>query len=417
MKKLTNALIVMLLVVLPLWASGYATSTIDKDSLLVSDSTLSKSFNIWYVKKGGNGNGSSWRVAFSDLQDALEKSKPGDQIWVAQGTYFPTLDDDREVAFEIKSDIQLYGGFRGNEKKLEERDWKKYSCILSGAIGEASTADNSFNVVRFKNASANTILDGFTIERGEANAEIMPEQQVMSQGLSAPSTESYGTQITTKGRDLANSIKVKDQLKLGRTVKESIKLMFEQSQTGQSVESLMQAYEKGPEVNTNNSCGAGIFNLADSLSSSPKIRNCRLVKNAAFYGAAVFNYSKNGGTTQPVMENCKFSGNIAQLDGGAIYNSAKAGRVELLVKNSTFSRNAANYGAVVFTDFSDDCKSVPKLINCKFVENAALTRGKVHYDNFSGSFCSTQLRDCQYDSNMAGISARSQAIEGLFGRD
>ena len=47
-----------------------------------------------YVKWNATGanNGSSWIDAYTDLQDALSTASYGDEIWVATGTYYPTMD-------------------------------------------------------------------------------------------------------------------------------------------------------------------------------------------------------------------------------------------------------------------------------------------------------------------------------------
>ena len=52
----------------------------------------------------GADNGTSWGDAFVFLQDALAIAQPGDQIWVAEGAYYPDeganqVADDPEVSF------------------------------------------------------------------------------------------------------------------------------------------------------------------------------------------------------------------------------------------------------------------------------------------------------------------------------
>jgi hypothetical protein len=114
-------------------------------------------------------DGSSWELAFPDLQQALAVANPGDSIWVAKGVYFPTDSDDRSISFNLLSGTALYGGFAGSESQLDERNWSEHTTILSGAIGSSADTDNSLHVVRGIGLDSTTRIDGFVIERGRAN--------------------------------------------------------------------------------------------------------------------------------------------------------------------------------------------------------------------------------------------------------
>ena len=70
----------------------------------------------------GSDNGTSWANAYVSLQSALAAASSGDEIWIAQGVYIPSvaLDIDgvsgvetREKTFEVPSGVALYGGFAG----------------------------------------------------------------------------------------------------------------------------------------------------------------------------------------------------------------------------------------------------------------------------------------------------------------
>ena len=76
---------------------------------------------------------------------------------------------DRNLYFELKDNVRLYGGFNGTENDLSQRDWVANPCVLSGDIDlDASQANNSFTVVYSHNVSETTIIDGFYIQQGNA---------------------------------------------------------------------------------------------------------------------------------------------------------------------------------------------------------------------------------------------------------
>ena len=121
----------------------------------------------------GTNNGSSWGNAFTKLQDALAFNCGGiAQIWVAKGTYKPTVNNSRDDAFVLKNNLAIYGGFAGTETLLSQRNWRVNPTILSGDIGLLNNyADNSYNVIRNVNNGLNNtaVLDGCTITGGNAN--------------------------------------------------------------------------------------------------------------------------------------------------------------------------------------------------------------------------------------------------------
>ncbi|MCO6480993.1 MAG: right-handed parallel beta-helix repeat-containing protein, partial [Phaeodactylibacter sp.] len=125
--------------------------------------------NIIYVNDDalGAGNGKNWDDAFTDLQDALALAGACPnvtEIWVAEGTYYPTATGDRNAKFQIPSGLKLYGGFAGGETAVAQRNIGANPAILSGEIGDPATnLDNSYNIVVMTNVMTGTRLDGFTV--------------------------------------------------------------------------------------------------------------------------------------------------------------------------------------------------------------------------------------------------------------
>ncbi|MDR0507746.1 MAG: T9SS type A sorting domain-containing protein [Dysgonamonadaceae bacterium] len=150
---------------------------------------------IYYVKEDGVGDGSSWNNASGSIQDMIDRAVAGDEVWVAAGTYFPTMqtdaDDVRSKTFLMKNGVHLYGSFAGTETAIAQREkenswawmftnqtflsgnidgvqdsWKKtifgddWLWIFSGLDG------NCYNVVTCPAEIVDeTVLDGFAVRR------------------------------------------------------------------------------------------------------------------------------------------------------------------------------------------------------------------------------------------------------------
>lgn len=134
----------------------------------------------------------TWDDATSDLQAAIDDlaNNGGGEIWVAGGTYQPTLHfsadptienqlgadpSNRYLTFVIKETVTVRGGFTGVESDISERPEDLFqennTTVLSGDIGTPDDpADNSYHVVIFPSGTSDqAVLDGFLITGGNAN--------------------------------------------------------------------------------------------------------------------------------------------------------------------------------------------------------------------------------------------------------
>ncbi|MCB9291712.1 MAG: right-handed parallel beta-helix repeat-containing protein [Lewinellaceae bacterium] len=251
---------------------------------------------IRYVKPvaNGNGSGSSWANASSNLQAMINASTPGDQVWVAAGTYKPTTGNDRTISFSMKNGVAIYGGFAGGETALTQRRWRENETILSGDIGTADKADNTYHVILNNNNGLNNsaVLDGFTITAGYSN----PNTRF-------PFFNGGGMLNVGSSPSLINCTFLENLAAHGGG-------MFNNN----SSPTLTNCVFNGNTAkHSPHPDGGGMFNN----NSSPVLVNCIFLGNSADIGGGMYNNNSS-----PQLTNCTISGNSSGSNGGGIYSQA-----------------------------------------------------------------------------------------------
>ena len=308
----------IVIAVLAMGGSAYAAMGTEPITYYVNDDAV------------GANTGTSWQDAFTDLQSALNAAVSGDEIWVAEGTYKPSL-TDRTASFDLKSGVAMYGGFSGDETARGERSVDTTLTVLSGDIGiVGSDSDNSYHVV-YADGVTGAVLDGFTVTLGRA--------------VSSYPGESQGAGICT-----SNSV---------LTVANCV---FTDNRTA-------GAYHRG----------GGMCNI----DSAATVTGCTFSANVAGSvttpysdgsGAGMYNsgwyVATDGSRISPVVTGCTFEDNVTLLatsgatDGGAGMCNEDC---EPTVTNCIFARNhAARYGGAIF-----NVRSTPTITNCVFTGNWA----------------------------------------------
>lgn len=111
----------------------------------------------------GDGSGTSWANASGDLQRSIEDANSGDTIWVKEGIYTPirnlgNTSGSNNRFFGLNKHLKIFGGFKGNENFLEQRDWVNNKTILSGDFSNNNDINSSYRSTSNKTDDLRRIL-------------------------------------------------------------------------------------------------------------------------------------------------------------------------------------------------------------------------------------------------------------------
>ncbi len=226
----------------------------------------------------GAGNGTTWADAYPRLEQALAAALPGDQVWVAAGTYWPTTGTDQTATFAIGSRISVFGGFAGTEISRLVRDPAINPVILSGEIGSAGAADNSNVVVTMASGS---VLDGVTVRGGDGTADGAGIRVGTATDVTIVRCRIEGNRTTANG-------------------------------AGLSIAAGGGASVIGTVFVGNAAAGNG--GAVANASARSSFVNCAFIGNAAGIGGGLF----TGGA---LIASSSFSGNSATSQGAAVYTT------------------------------------------------------------------------------------------------
>ncbi len=289
--------------------------------------------------KGGDGTG--WRTAYNDLQDALVDAQalPPAQIWIAAGTYKPASSDTL-VSFELINDVAVYGGFAGTETALFERDTATNETILSGDLA----GDDALQACTMDSECATVALGYRCVE----------EQCIRPQNISDNSDHV----VVADGVDRTAVLD-------GVTITGGYAVSFDR--------------------------GGGLH----IISGSPSISNCRFIRNVS---------SNIGGAmdctfgSDPFISDCYFEFNYA-AQGGVSWNATSS----ITYTRCTFIHNVARISSNGRGGATADAFTTASYLNCVFASNSSLNGG-AHY-NSSGdvTFVNCLFHDNQADDNGAAL--------------
>jgi len=287
---------------------------------------------VWHVDASvaTGGSGASWASAFTTLGAALAVAQRGDEIWVADGTYFPppsASTDPRATAFYVPRDLKLYGGFAGGETSVAARAGLFATTVLSGDLGvPGATADNAHHVVR---TWGTVTIDGFRIERGNAVGAPVPNGGAIlceTGQISSQPALFEGSTLELRNCTLARNMA---------------------SRGGAIFAQLAGLSVVACDFEDNESLGNG--GAFSAQTSSGRFDLCRFLRNRAVANGGALHFvsidALPSGT--PVMQffGCLLQENFAQAQGGGAYLGGSAfSSGKALFGNCTFALNTGSTG-------------------------------------------------------------------------
>jgi hypothetical protein len=262
----------------------------------------------------GPGNGTEGDP-YCSIQTAIDNAAYGNEILVAPGTYFETIN------------------LLGKAIWLHSSDGPEVTSIAANGPIEANTA-----VTCNSGEGPDTVLGGFTITGGTGTLiEILPDVFIeVGGGMLNDDSSPTVTECTFSGNTAASGGGMYNN--------------------GASP-TVTNCTFRG---NSATSGGGGMFNWSNS---SPTLTTCAFIANSAGDWAGGM-YSR---ASSPALTSCTFLANSAANEGGGMYIDLSSSTLT----NCIFSGNSADTGGAMYVWYL----SSPTVTNCTFTANRAALNG------------------------------------------
>ncbi len=358
----------------------------------------------------GNNDGTSWANAYNTLHDALENYNPGDEIWVAAGTYLPEIPSAApgftEPSFYIHQDVLIYGGFEGTETALDQRNPDINVTILSGDLNgddvvddfETNREDNANNLVYIDTVATATI-DGFTISGGHADGD---------------TTQYYhdkGAAIFSWGVAELNNCTVEQNYTL------ALAAVFMEGAAAEGSKIENSVFQK-------NSAGSAGAVLALYLGGEGlTVTGCQFIENEAEFYAGALGLEANAN-----ISDCQFSQNTCGIAGGGVLiQSATTSDYEMTLTNCDFENNGSMTGGAFYYISIGIGDNNLSFNGCEFTGNTAISAEAgdlpdagamgFEYSNGNPTNDSISVVDCLFENNTSELRGGGIAFFNGNGAD
>jgi len=343
---------------LGIWGITYASS------ISIKPHGLPATIYVDADNASGTYDGLSWTTAFTTVQDALAFALNGDEIWVAEGVYYPdegsgTTDNQPSSTFALNSGVRMYGGFDPDNlvDDFSERDWETYPTVLSGDLAQDDTIDSIGVITTYQNITGTNAFNVVYLNNLPTQTPHL-EGLIITGGYAAQGSTNHGGGIYNLDSDL----NLKDVLIIGNDA------FFDGGGLYAAGSSILSLTGVTFSVNHTGNEGGGFYNHAEGSTTT--------LKDVTFSG----NYADGGGggmvsanNTDFSMTDVTFTYNTAEEDAGGLY----IGSTDPPLTNLVFSFNHAdgNGGGMVSADSS------PTMTNTTFISNTAGSYGGGMYNS------------------------------------
>lgn len=309
-------------------------------------------------------DGKTWQTAFKTLQKGVNASVAEDEIWVAAGTYAAT---DSLTPFLIKRNVNLYGGFAGNESSVLVRDIQANKTIISGFGADNKMARRIFYI----NISNTTnLFDGFQIQDGTNGIDFNWDWPIVTTPIENCTLRVINCTFTKNRYALTGGAKN------ARLDIENCDFYNNESQSI-SISGVEENYTAVANVlnsKFHDHCGTANFNRVISTVVNCEFYNNKRIQDNYF---TLVQYSQG----KHKLQHSNFKGNEGGISNGGDNSN-------LVIDDCMFDANGGqmiSYGG-----------STGKVINCTFTNNYSSNNGDVV--NTGGS--TVDFENCQVKNNL-----------------
>ena len=379
----------------------------DEEIALLCDHTLCEGPIYVDVDAPAGGDGLAWATAFDDLQDAIDASAActSPQLWVAEGQYAPAQNVFQVAT--IRHDVEIYGGFAGNEVLLSQRDivahpvrlgadgWQNYVVEIEDAT---SGPEVDYTSVRLDGLTISGSLDGGI--HVDANAwgdrEVLLENLTLTDHVdnAALSTSAGNIHVTVRNSSFERNHIGAIYLRYGATL----------------------VVEDSSFIENTGVYGSAIY-LMDPVFGPVTITNTVFRDNSAQWGGAIFidDNDLNPLHVDLTISGGEFDSNVATAGGGgAIYAEESTTSFDSVV----FTDNTAKFGgAIHLANPSANAVSDEMVIsNCRFIGNRALagSGGALRLQEVGTRVVNTEFTGNQASTVGGAVWGRGEFIASTF---